>query len=162
MDSVIGHFERLLEDSSEPLSFIVFLPEWRDPAPPALLKLEASRWKRKQVVVPALEHDYRHGFQHTLPKAEVSVKSIHGTMIVWLQNDQGYQRWGPTEDRVDLLLEGFRPGRERERDKAQLLSPTRQPESKVGEAGSSSYHAPAPAQGPPPGPSNPAAPQLPA
>ena len=138
-------------------------------------------------------------------------------MIVWLQNDQGYQRWGPTEvsflsimaiwssvakwfcacsfnvklfikpgdigregmnfgqktinwtalmmefnlqDRVDLLLEGFRPGRERERDKAQLLSPTRQPESK-GEAGSSSYHAPAPAQGPPPGPSNPA-PQLPA
>ena len=49
MDSVIGHFERLLEDSSEPLSFIVFLPEWRDPAPPALLKLEASRWKRKQV-----------------------------------------------------------------------------------------------------------------
>ena len=50
-----------------------------------------------KVVVPALEHDYRHGFQHTLPKAEVSVKSIHGTMIVWLQNDQGYQRWGPTE-----------------------------------------------------------------
>lgn len=162
MDSVIGHFERLLEDSSEPLSFIVFLPEWRDPAPPALLKLEASRWKRKQVVVPALEHDYRHGFQHTLPKAEVSVKSIHGTMIVWLQNDQGYQRWGPTEDRVDLLLEGFRPGRERERDKAQLLSPTRQPESKGEAGGSSSYHAPAPAQGPPPGPSNPATPQLPA
>ena len=68
--------------------------------------------------------------------------------------------WIWLQDRVDLLLEGFRPGRERERDKAQLLSPTRQPESK-GEAGSSSYHAPAPAQGPPPGPSNPA-PQLPA
>ena len=50
-----------------------------------------------QVVVPALEHDYRHGFQHSLPKSEVSVKSVHGTMIVWLQNDQGYQRWGPTE-----------------------------------------------------------------
>ena len=49
-------------------------------------------------------------------------------------------------------MEGFRPGRERERDKAQLLSPTRQPESKV--EGSSSYQAPAPAQGPPPGPSN--------
>ena len=59
MDGVVGHFERLLEDSAEPLSFIVFLPEWRDPTPPPLLKLEASRWKRKQVVVPALEHDYR-------------------------------------------------------------------------------------------------------
>ena len=49
---------------------------------------------------------------------------MNGTMIVWLQNDAGYQRWGPTEDKVEQLLESFRPGRERERDKAQLLSPT--------------------------------------
>ena len=48
---------------------------------------------------------------------------MNGTMIVWLQNDAGYQRWGPTEDKVEQLLESFRPGRERERDKAQLLSP---------------------------------------
>jgi phosphorylated CTD-interacting factor 1 len=68
MDATISHFERLLEDSLEPLSFIVFLPEWRDPAPAALLRLEASRWKRRQVVVPALEHEYRHGFQHIMPK----------------------------------------------------------------------------------------------
>ena len=68
MDATIVHFERLLEDTLEPLSFIVFLPEWREPAPPALLKLEASRWKRRQLVVPALEHEYRHGFQHTIPK----------------------------------------------------------------------------------------------
>lgn len=152
MDSVIVHFERLLDDSMEPLSFIVFLPEWRDPAPPALLKLEASRWKRKQVVVPALEHDYRHGFQHVVPKCEVNVKSAHGTMIVWLQNDAGYQRWGPTEDRVEVLLEGFKPGRERERDKAQLLSPTRQPDANNKPEGNSNYLAPAPG---PPGPSQP-------
>ena len=54
----------------------------------------------------------------------MAVRSVNGTMIVWLQNDAGYQRWGPTEDRVEQLLESFRPGRERERDKAQLLSPT--------------------------------------
>lgn len=29
------------------------------------------------------------------------------------------------QERVEALLEAFRPGRERERDKAQLLSPTR-------------------------------------
>ena len=28
------------------------------------------RWKRKQVVVGALEHDYRHGFQYVMPKTE--------------------------------------------------------------------------------------------
>merc|ERR1711902_347403 len=111
----MGHIEKLLEDTLEPLSFIVFLPEWREPAPPALLKLEASRWKRRQLVVPALEHEYRHGFQHTIPKSEVNVRSVNATVVVWLQNDAGYQRWGPTEDRVEVLLEGFRPGRERAR-----------------------------------------------
>ncbi len=68
LDATISHFERLLDDSLEALSFIVFLPEWREPAPSALLKLEASRWKRRQVVVPALEHDYRHGMQHVMPR----------------------------------------------------------------------------------------------
>lgn len=59
-----------------------------------------------------------------LHRSEVNVRSVNATVIVWLQNDAGYQRWGPTEDRVEQLLESFRPGRERERDKAQLLSPT--------------------------------------
>lgn len=68
MEAMVNHFERLLSDSTEPLSFVVFLPEWRDPAPNALLKLEGSHFKRKQVVVPAMEHEYRHGFQHVLPK----------------------------------------------------------------------------------------------
>ena len=57
-------------------------------------------------------------------RSEVNVRSVNATVVVWLQNDAGYQRWGPTEDRVEQLLESFRPGRERERDKAQLLSPT--------------------------------------
>ena len=36
-----------------------------------------------------------------------------------------------SQDRVESLIEAFRPGRERERDKAQLLSPTRQTEPSV-------------------------------
>lgn len=43
MDASLSHFERLLAETQEPLSFIVFLPEWREPAPSALLKLEGSR-----------------------------------------------------------------------------------------------------------------------
>jgi hypothetical protein len=42
---------------------------------------------------------FRHGFQHVVPKPEVNIKSIHGTMIIWLQNDAGYQKWQPTEVR---------------------------------------------------------------
>lgn len=44
---------------------------------------------------------------------------------MWLQNNAGYQRWGPTEERVEALLDSFRPGRERERDRQELLSPQR-------------------------------------
>ena len=54
---------------------------------------------------------------------------------MWLQNDAGYQRWGPTEDRVEQLLESFRPGRERDRDKSQLLSPTHPSTSSPGTPG---------------------------
>lgn len=155
MEAMVNHFERLLADSTEPLSFVVFLPEWRDPAPNALIKLEGSHFKRKQVVVPAMEHEYRHGFQHILPKyvksvawnekfhrfarlpyyhsfpflhfrGEVNIRAAHGTLVVWLQNAAGTARWGPTEERVEALLEAWRPGRERERDRQELLSPPRQ------------------------------------
>ncbi|KOX67381.1 Phosphorylated CTD-interacting factor 1 [Melipona quadrifasciata] len=106
MEAMVNHFERLLADSTEPLSFVVFLPEWRDPAPNALIKLESSHFKRKQVVVPAMEHEYRHGFQHILPKGEVNIRAAHGTLVVWLQNAAGTARWGPTEERK-FLAEGI-------------------------------------------------------
>lgn len=125
MDSMVTHFERLLSESSEPLSFVVFIPEWREPAPPVLKRLEESSWKRRQVVVPTFEHEYRHGYQHIVAKPEVNVRAAHGTVIVWLQNEAGHQKWGPTDERVDALLEAYRPGRERERDKQELLSPPR-------------------------------------
>lgn len=59
------------------------------------------------------------------------MRSVHGTLVVWLQNNAGYARWGPTEERVEALLEAFRPGRERERDKQELLSPQRIVESEM-------------------------------
>lgn len=47
-------------------------------------------------------------------------------MVVWLQNNVGFTRWGPTESRVDALLEAFRPVRDKERDK--LLNQQTNPE----------------------------------
>ena len=72
----------------------------------------------------------------SLYRTEVNIRSVNATVVVWLQNDAGYQRWGPTEDRVEQLLESFRPGRERERDKAQLLSPTHSTSSPAANANS--------------------------
>jgi len=54
----------------------------------------------------------------------VNVRSPTCTLVVWLQNNAGFQKWNPTEERVDSLLEAFRPGRERDRDRQEILSPT--------------------------------------
>ncbi|KAJ3654671.1 hypothetical protein Zmor_013845 [Zophobas morio] len=126
MEAAVNHMERLLSESPEPLSFVVLMPDYREPTPNALLRIEASQFKRKQVTIPAYEHEFRHGFQHVLNRSELNIRSAHGTVIVWLQNVTGHQRWEPTEERVQSLMEAFRPGRERERDRQELLSPTRQ------------------------------------
>lgn len=60
--------QKLLEASSEPLSFIVFIPEWRDPPPTALTRMEQSHFKRQQLVLPAFDHEYRSGSQHLCKK----------------------------------------------------------------------------------------------
>lgn len=68
MEASVNHMERLLGDSPEPLSFIVLMPDYREPTPSALERLESSQFKRKQVTIPAFEHEFRHGFQHVLNK----------------------------------------------------------------------------------------------
>lgn len=74
MESSILHMERLLTDSPEPLSFIVIMPDYREPTPAALERLESSQFKRKQVTIPAFEHEFRHGFQHVLSRLVLRVR----------------------------------------------------------------------------------------
>ncbi|XP_059473073.1 mRNA (2'-O-methyladenosine-N(6)-)-methyltransferase isoform X2 [Neocloeon triangulifer] len=133
----LAHIERLLAGSPEPLSFIVSLPERREvsapagpdaqaPAPTSALEaLNKSRFGRRQIVVPAFEHEAIHGLQHCISRSESIIKSSHALVLVWLQNDSGFHKWGPTEERVEQLLEAFRPGRNTDRERKELLSPTR-------------------------------------
>jgi len=148
IEAALNHIDRLLSDSSDPLSFVIFLA---DGETSFIDKLDMSPFKRRQVMIPAYEHYYRHGFQYSVPRYEfnfehlppgcksltvcsnfvfylfrsdVNVRSPTSTLVVWLQNNAGYQKWNPTEERVDSLLEAFRPGRERDRDRQELLSPT--------------------------------------
>lgn len=121
MEATVNHLERLLTESQETLSFIVVFPDLRDPVPVALTTLEASRYKREQLLIPAYDHEYRHGFQHIMPRSEVNVRSAHGTQVIFLQNDAGYARWGPTPERLDALRESYRPGLDKEREGIQAL-----------------------------------------
>lgn len=46
-------------------------------------------------------------------------------MVFWLQNDAGFEEWKPTSERIDAFTDAYRPGRERERDRQELLAPER-------------------------------------
>ncbi|EDV97628.1 mRNA (2'-O-methyladenosine-N(6)-)-methyltransferase [Drosophila grimshawi] len=117
MDACLIHIDKLLTDSMEPLSFIVFLPEWK-----SISKLDESMYKRRSMVVLGMAHEYRHGYQHMLQKSEVLIKCMQGTQVVWLQNSAGFARWGPNEIRVEALREAFRPQRDRERERATVAA----------------------------------------
>ncbi|XP_068508420.1 mRNA (2'-O-methyladenosine-N(6)-)-methyltransferase isoform X4 [Syngnathus scovelli] len=108
-----GHFSKLdlLEQSSEPLSFIVFVPEWRDPVTPALGRMEASRFLRHQMSVPAYEHEYRSGTQHICKREEMYYRAVHGTAVLFLQNAAGFAKWPPTPERLAELTASYRPSR---------------------------------------------------
>ena len=45
MEAMVDHMESLLSETNEPLSFIVFIPDWRDPPTEALIRLESSKWE---------------------------------------------------------------------------------------------------------------------
>ncbi|XP_077993785.1 mRNA (2'-O-methyladenosine-N(6)-)-methyltransferase-like [Glandiceps talaboti] len=109
MEAMVDHFEDLLGKTDDPLSFVVFIPEWRDPPTPALTRMEDSRYKRKQCVIPAFEHEYRSGTQHTCSNTELYYRAVHGTLVFFLQNQAGYEKWGPTKEKVEELLHAFRP-----------------------------------------------------
>lgn len=112
MEATVDHIDRCLFNSTDPLSFIVFLPDWRDSPSKAVAKIEASRFKRKHITLTAFEHDFRHGFQHLCNDSEMIFKSSHPTLVIFLQNDAGFIRWGPTPDRFEALLESLKPGKE--------------------------------------------------
>ncbi|CAG5118671.1 unnamed protein product [Candidula unifasciata] len=105
MEATVDHMESLLGETAEPLSFIVFIPDWRDPPTEALIRLESSRFKRKQFMCPPFEHEYRNGFQH-LPSArkEMNCKAVFGTLVVFLQNEAGYAKWTPTAEKIKELV----------------------------------------------------------
>ncbi|XP_056292666.1 mRNA (2'-O-methyladenosine-N(6)-)-methyltransferase isoform X6 [Pseudoliparis swirei] len=109
MDTMVTHFQALLEKSSEPLSFIVFVPEWRDPVTPALTRMEASRFLRHQLNIPAFEHEYRSGSQHICKREEMYYRAVHGTAVLFLQNDAGFAKWAPTAERLAELMVAYRP-----------------------------------------------------
>jgi phosphorylated CTD-interacting factor 1 len=85
------------------LSFIVFLPDWVDPPTPSNQALRNSPFLRADISLPAGEHFY---FSKFLPHETFSgifdrkFSAVHPTRVFFLQNDAGYQKWPPKEEKL--------------------------------------------------------------
>eukprot|EP00026_Physarum_polycephalum_P005560 Phypoly_transcript_05595.p1 GENE.Phypoly_transcript_05595~~Phypoly_transcript_05595.p1 ORF type:complete len:531 (+),score=82.60 Phypoly_transcript_05595:167-1594(+) len=65
MEQMVTHIEELLGTSSQPLSFVIFIPEWLDPPMSALVRMrDTGVYTSAHFVVEQHDHKYVNGGQH--------------------------------------------------------------------------------------------------
>lgn len=50
------------------------------------------------------------------------MKSITATLVVWLQNENGFNLYKPTDSAIDAFLESYRPGRDKNNTEAVVVA----------------------------------------
>jgi phosphorylated CTD-interacting factor 1 len=104
LDKLAARLEQLLAKASGALSFVVVMPEWRDPLLPALSLLESSSWlrahfpvsSRRQGMVSgtAFSTDPRESWRH------LAFAEFH---VYVLQNEAAAKQWPVTDAKLLLL-----------------------------------------------------------
>jgi len=103
MSAMADHMIELLTDTDEPLMFIIFIPDWRDPVTPALIKLEDSLYCRHSRLIEKGKHQYITGRQHIHSRDSMFYDAVHGTMVFVLQNKAAVRTWQVDEELMDKL-----------------------------------------------------------
>lgn len=110
MDVTFDHIDRLLSQSQEPLSFIIFLevPDYPNTNSKSVDKLSKNKFKRKQFVLQPQTYEIRSGVQFLFDPLNCNQKSNCNLLIVFLQNDAGFLKYVLTPERIDLFLESLK------------------------------------------------------
>ena len=103
MDAMGDKIQRLLDDPKRgPLSFLVVIPAW-GAGSAFCQKLQKSSHTRANALIPAADHAYYDGAQHTkLAHSEESLlrPSSWDTAVILMQNDLGTKVWPVEEDKL--------------------------------------------------------------
>jgi len=102
MDQTAAKLESVLKESTGPLSFIVFVPEWKEPVATYHTIMESSKFLRMDLVMGGNDHAYVVGDQHTSETRYFSLP--FKTCVYVLQNDLGAEKW-PVSDTLKQDLE---------------------------------------------------------
>eukprot|EP01062_Namystynia_karyoxenos_P030377 TRINITY_DN22709_c0_g1_i1.p1 TRINITY_DN22709_c0_g1~~TRINITY_DN22709_c0_g1_i1.p1 ORF type:complete len:612 (+),score=141.92 TRINITY_DN22709_c0_g1_i1:170-1837(+) len=104
MSATVDRIEMLLGASARPLSFAVVIPAWKEVA--AWAQLERCQWSRFNLEIPAEDHGFVDGKQHTSADGQPPRPSSYDTAVFVLQNDAGAAKW-PTTGLGPKLLDAF-------------------------------------------------------
>jgi len=99
-----NHLNELLEQTNEPLSFIVIVPSWPDR--PGWSLLDQCKWTKHKLSMAAKVHGFTSGAQH-LSKDRFRM-ATHKTSIFFLRNKQGENKWPTSKKILKELQYAFR------------------------------------------------------
>jgi hypothetical protein len=104
-----GHIGALLRTASGPLSFVMVIPEMNMSDKLREVYSEVKPYLRRKVLAKAGKHKYLMGLQHrpTGDGLDLFWEPEKASVLYFLQNDQGAQKWEATDDKVLNLLNCF-------------------------------------------------------
>ena len=99
MDQMAERLMSILGASTKPLSFIVFVPEWRRPIAKYHVLMDDSPYTRENILVNGHEYAYVVGDQHTASSRYFSLP--FDTRVYFLQNELGAKKWPITPQHIE-------------------------------------------------------------
>lgn len=104
MDDAALHIQRLLT-TAQPLSFVVYVPNWTDPPARYTEIFEKSRYLRARHILPGGTHVYTNGVQHV----DNSIfRAAHETALYVLQNTEGTKKYPVTAQKMKRIIDSQR------------------------------------------------------
>lgn len=104
-ERMLSHIENLLSNSSNPLSFIIFIPERINGEDLNVDRIRKSKFLRETFIVLYNQHRYVSGAQHLQekPRHMKFYDPCHNTQVFILQNKAGFEKWKPTQEKIDAI-----------------------------------------------------------
>ena len=99
MDRMAKRLDEILAQQESPLSFIVFVPEWRTPVAEYHKIMDISIFNRKTVLIKGNQHAFVVGDQHTAASRYFNLP--FNTQVYFLQNESGAVTWPVTEEKLN-------------------------------------------------------------
>lgn len=108
MKRALDKITLLLDNAQGPMSFVVVLPAWTEE--PFWQELQQNPYLRTTLVVDTNEYCYSDGMAYFIKGSNSNRLAAFPTGLLFLQNEGGFAKFTPTEEKIGLLREALLVG----------------------------------------------------